>query len=226
MSADVSLAEFIEWDVRNWSASLDYWKKHSRQDLSQCSALEIGSGYGGLSIWMAMQGARVTCSDVNGPLDEAVNKHVAKGVSNLFKYESLDATDIPYTNKFDVVFFKSMLGAINSRELQAKAISEMHKALKPGGELFFAENLTASAMHKYFRRRFVKWGKLWRYVSIEEMNEFLSPFSTVSTCAVGFAGTLGRSEWQRNALGVADKLFFNHVTPEQWKYILLGVARK
>lgn len=226
MGNDVSLADFVEWDVRNWSASLDYWKRHSSQDLSQCSALEIGSGHGGLSLWMALQGARVTCSDVNGPQQEAINKHKSKGVSHLIKYESLDATDIPYTNKFDVIFFKSTLGAINGRELQAKAINEMHKALKAGGELFFAENLAASAMHAFFRRRFVKWGEMWRYVSIEEMNEFLSPFSTISTCAVGFAGTFGRSERQRNALGVVDKLLFDHVMPKQWKYILLGVARK
>ena len=130
------------------------------------------------------------------------------------------------TNHFDVIVFKSMLGIINSRDLQAKAIKEMHKALKAGGELFFAENLTASPVHQYLRRRFVRWGKLWRYVSIDEMKEFLSPFSNISLHAVGVAGTLGRSERQRNALGIFDKVVLDHITPNRWKYILLGVARK
>lgn len=226
MGHDVSVADFIEWDVRNWSASLDYWKSNSTQDLSQCSVLEIGTGYGGLSLWLALQGARVTCSDVNGPQEVAIKLHRSRGVSHLITYESIDATNIPYRNRFDVICFKSTLGAINDRELQAKAINEMHKALKVGGELFFAENLTASAMHRFFRRKFVQWGRLWRYVSIEEMKEFLSQFSTVSTCAIGFAGTLGRSERQRSSLGVVDRLFFDHVIPEQWKYILIGVAKK
>ena len=226
MAADVDLAEFIEWDVRNWSAALNYWKGHSTQDLSQCSVLEVGCGYGGISLWFALQGARVTCTDVNGPQDRVVRKHESYRVSHPIKYEPLNATDIPYENNFDIVVFKSMLGAIDKRELQARAISQMHKALKAGGELFFAENLTASGMHGFLRRKFVKWGELWRYVSPEEMNEFLSPFSIVNTLAVGFAGTFGRSEKQRTALGALDQLAFNRIVPEKWKYILLGVARK
>jgi SAM-dependent methyltransferase len=128
--------------------------------------------------------------------------------------------------KFDVIVFKSMLGAINTRELQAKAINEMHKALKKGGELFFAENLTASSLHGFLRRKFVKWGNEWRYVTLEEMTAFLSPFSDLNTQAVGFAGTFGRTEKQRNLLGVSDRLLFDRVIPKHWKYILLGVARK
>ena len=106
----LGVADFIEWDIRNWSALLDYWKSHTSQDLSQCSALEIGTGYGGLSLWMALQGARVTCTDLNGPQEVAVNKHRSKGVSHLITYESLDRIDIPYADEFDVIFFKSTWG--------------------------------------------------------------------------------------------------------------------
>ena len=226
MGNDVRLADIIDWDIRNWSAALDFWTKHSSQDLSRCTALEIGCGRGGLSLWMAAKGAKVTCSDFNGARQEALDNHKSSGVCDRITYESIDATDIPYTNHFDVIVFKSMLGIINSRDLQAKAIKEMHKALKIGGELFFAENLTASPVHQYLRRRFVRWGKLWRYVSIDEMKEFLSPFSDISLHAVGVAGTLGRSERQRNALGIFDKVVLDHITPNRWKYILLGVARK
>jgi hypothetical protein len=45
------IAEFIEWDVRNWSAALNFWLGHTTQDISQCSALELGSLNGGLSLW-------------------------------------------------------------------------------------------------------------------------------------------------------------------------------
>jgi SAM-dependent methyltransferase len=227
MSDELKAADFIEWDVRNWSRALPFWKAHSSQDLSRASILEIGCGSGGISLWLAGQeGARVTCSDIHGPQSVAVDKHNARGVSSLINYEALDATAIPYEEKFDVIVFKSMLGGIPTRELQARAIHGMHKALKRGGELFFAENLAASPAHKFFRRKFVKWGKLWRYVTIEEMQEFLSPFSSVNTRAMGFAGTFGRSEKQRNALAVFDEILLNRLMPRRWRYILLGVAKK
>jgi hypothetical protein len=36
----------------------------------------------------------------------------------------------------------------------------------------------------------------------------------------------GRTEWQRNALAVIDRLVFNHVCPDNWKYISFGIAEK
>jgi SAM-dependent methyltransferase len=226
MGIEPTLTDFVEWDVQNWSAALDYWTSCSSQDLSRCTVLEIGSGGGGISLWFALQGARVISSDVNFPQEKALAKHRASRVSSKIEYEVFSATDIPHVEKFDVIVFKSMLGAINTRELQAKAINEMHKALKKGGELFFAENLTASSLHGFLRRKFVKWGNEWRYVTLEEMTAFLSPFSDLNTQAVGFAGTFGRTEKQRNLLGVSDRLLFDRVIPKHWKYILLGVARK
>src|SRR5262245_36085179 len=175
-------ADFIEWDVRNWSAALDFWLAHTTQNISKCHALELGSRNGGLSLWMALQGARVVSSDVALPPENASRSHQARGVSHLIRYEAIDATSIPYVSQFDVVLFKSMLGAVGKfkgRTGQAQAIQEMHKALKHGGELFFAENLVGSGLHQFLRRKFVRWGTSWRYVSVAEMEEFLSPFAKV-----------------------------------------------
>jgi len=224
-----SPADFIEWDVRNWSAALDFWLAHTTQNISKCDALELGSRNGGLSLWMALQGARVVSSDVALPTETASRSHQARGVSHLIQYEAIDATRIPYTAKFDVVLFKSMLGAVGKfggRAGQAQAIKEMHKALKPGGELFFAENLVGSPLHQFLRRKFVRWGTSWRYVSVAEMEEFLSPFTKVQYRTLGFAGAFGRSELQRNVLAVFDTKALNYAIPERWRYIIVGVAKK
>lgn len=226
-AASPRLADFIEWDVRNWSRALDFWSRHSAQDLSRCSALEIGCKNGGLSLWMASHGATVVCSDIAGPTEQAVRSHRAHGVAHLITYEPINATHIPYTERFDVVLFKSILGAVarlGDKDAQAKAIAEMHRALKRGGELLFAENLIASPLHAFLRRRYVRWP--WRYVSISEMLEFLAPFSHVSWTAVGFTGAFGRGNVQRNILGALDRLLLDRITPERWKYIIIGVARK
>jgi SAM-dependent methyltransferase len=228
MSKTDNLSDFVEWDVRNWSAALDFWTANSTQNLANCSALEIGTNYGGLSLWLAKQGARVVCSDVGGVRKEAVERHQKSGVSHLIEYREIDAKNIPYTEQFDVIVFKSVLGApeIGDKARQAKALKEVHKALKKGGELFFAENLIASPAHMFFRRKMIKWGAAWRYVTIEEMREFLSPFSEIKFQTNGFAGAFGRNEKQRNLLGRFDQILFDRLMPDSWKYIIAGVARK
>lgn len=223
-----ALADVIEWDVRNWSRALRFWKRHSSLDISRCRALEIGSRGGGLSLWLALQGAHVVCSDVKGPNERAVEKHARYGVSRLITYECIDARDIPYANQFDLVVFKSVLGALGSREDQGqtRAIAQMHKALKPGGELFFAENLAGSWLHVMLRRHLVSWGRRWQYVGPDEVTELMAPFADVTWAATGFLGTLGRSERQRSALALMDELLFNALVPSRWRYIGVGVARK
>lgn len=240
MNDSENLLNFVEWDARNWSGALDFWLANSKQNLQDCKVLEIGANFGGLSLWLASNGAKVVCSDMNGVREEAKIRHEkAGGVSGLIEYEAIDAANIPYTEHFDIIVFKSVLGAIGSegditegrgsggdKAMQAKAVGEMHKALKKGGELFFAENLVASPLHVFLRQKMVKWGAKWRYVTIEEMKEFLAPFAEVKFCANGFAGTFGRTETQRDWLGRVDRIFFDRVMPEAWKYIISGVARK
>ncbi len=223
------LTDTIQWDVRNWSTAVRYWEAHTSINLSNCLALEIGSNRGGLSLWMARHGARVICSDLNGPTREAEQLHREHQVSGLIEYEAIDATNIPYQEHFDIIFFKSVLGGVgvnDKKERQVMAINQIHKALKEGGELFFAENLVGSPLHKLFRKRFVKWGIEWRYVSLEEMGEFLAPFSKVTYRTIGFLGAFGRTESQRGILSWFDKYLIDPFVPSSWRYIVAGVATK
>lgn len=225
----VRVTDMITWDPRNWSRALDFWLANSEQSLSHCKALEIGARSGGLSLWMALHGATVECSDVGGPTDKAVESHREKGVASQITYSSIDARDIPYTDHFDVIAFKSVLGYLGAhggKAAQQKGLTEMYKALKPGGELFFAENLVGSPLHMSMRRRFKGWGKSWRYVTLDEMGELLAPFSQVKTKAVGVTGALGRTLAQQQFLGTIDYWVLDRITPDKWKYIVVGVARK
>jgi SAM-dependent methyltransferase len=225
----ISLSDVVEWDVRNWSTSLDFWLANTTQDISRCSALELGSRNGGVSLWMASQGARVLCSDIEGPTEKAIQQHRAHGLSHLIEYQTLDATNLPYRNEFDVILFKSVLAAVGAngaRARQAKAVGEMYKALKPGGELFFAENLIASPFHRVGRRMFVGWGKTCAYLSVPEIKELFSQFSQLKYHTLGFASTFGRSEIQRNLIGILDEKLLNKLVPESWRYLIVGVVRK
>ena len=171
----------------------------------------------------------VLCTDLEGPSHKAIEKHKRYNISDRLKYKALNALDIPYSEEFDVVLFKSVLGGIgilNNRGNQAKAINEIHKALKKGGELWFAENLMASPFHQFFRNRYVKWGNTWRYVTIQEMNEYLAMFSEVKYTTVGFLGSFGRTSLQRLFLGKIDRIIADKLVPKTWHYIIIGIARK
>ncbi len=225
----ITPGDIVEWDVTNWSVALQYWKRNSVHKLALVKALEIGSRNGGLSLWLALGGARVLCTDLGAPAAKAIQKHRSFGVAHRIEYEALDATDIPYVDRFDLVLFKSVLGGIgrsNRIDRQEKAIREIHKSLKKGGELWFAENLIGSPIHRFFRTRCIPWGKTWRYVSIEEMDRFLSVFAEVKYTTVGFLGAFGRNGQGQALLGSLDRLIVDRLVPAAWRYVAVGIARK
>jgi SAM-dependent methyltransferase len=229
MTAITEYGRYVEWDVRNWATAPEFWTRNTSLDLRRCEALEVGSRHGGLSLWLAQLGARVLCTDLEGPSERARVCHSLAGVAGRVRYESLDVTDVGYEDRFDVVVFKSVLGALGGPDrlaTQTRAVAQLHRSLRAGGELFFAENLSASPAHQFLRRRFVDWGRRWRYVSIAEMLGFLAPFREVTYRTVGLCGALGRSQRQRALLGAVDRAFLDRLVPESWRYIMIGVARK
>jgi SAM-dependent methyltransferase len=229
MSAVAEYGPFVEWDERNWSVAPAFWEERTRLDLRTCAALELGGRHGGLSHWLALRGAEVTCSDLDGPSPRARERHHTAGVADRVTYAALDATQLEFDGEFDIVVFKSLLGALDGPDrvaTQRAAIAGMHRALRPGGELFFAENLLASPAHRFLRQRYVAWGRRWRYVAIKEMLDFLSPFSHVEYRTIGFSGAFGRSRRQRSILGAMDRAGLDRLVPPRWRYIILGVARR
>lgn len=226
---DRLLDEVIEWDIANWSRALGFWENHTSQSWADMKALEIGSRHGGLSLAMALRGAQVVCTDVAGPTGEACRKHAHYQVVEHISYAHVDALKIPFVDCFDVVLFKSVLGGIgraNQPEKQARAVSQMFRALKPGGELWFAENLLGSPMHQFLRKRQVRWGADWRYVTVKEIEEFFSPFSSFTYKTLGFWGVLGRNPWQQRFMGLGDRMGIERLVPYHWRYLIVGLARK
>lgn len=226
--SDQLLKDVIQWDVKSWSKAVKYWEKNVDWSTVQ-HGLELGGREGGLSLWMALKGVKVVCSDLKEVESTAKPLHDTYAVLDLVSYEDIDASAIPYENHFDVIVFKSIIGGIGRNdnfELQKKVFSEIHKALKPGGKLLFAENLTASSIHKKMRKRYVNWANSWRYLSPNELTECLSPFSSYELKATGVMGTFGRSEGQRSFLSTVDQTVLNHITPKSWKYIGYGIAQK
>lgn len=228
MLDESTIKDCFQWDVRSWKTALTLWG-NGLDGLSTASCLDVGSRDGGLSLYLALRGFHVKCTDLETPGGSAIELHKKYHVEHLVTYESLDALNIPYSSTFDVIIFKSILGGIGRnghREKQIQALSEMMKALKPGGILLFAENLAASKLHRFMRKKFMKWGNYWNYPTEKSLQEMLAAQGKTEFRTTGFAAAFGRTEFQRNVFSVLDKVFFNHVVPSSWKYISFGYIVK
>ncbi|MER6489542.1 MULTISPECIES: class I SAM-dependent methyltransferase [Streptomyces] len=225
--------ESVGWDTVNWSRALTFWEHHSRLGPSGLKALEVGAGgdHGNLSLWLAAKGFSVVCSGIEEPKEALRRSHADQGLGRAVRYERLDVLDMPSGARFDVVAFKSVLGAFgmnggDALALQRMAVLNMWRVLRDGGELWFAEGARGSRVHEALRGRF-GWGRSgWRYVSLGELGDLLSPFDDVDCTTLGVLGLLGRSEPQRRALGALDRTLVERVVPESSRYIVAGVARK
>jgi ubiquinone/menaquinone biosynthesis C-methylase UbiE len=219
------IKDIIQWDVKNWKNALPFWEAHFSIKPGM-RVLALGERQGGLSLYFAKMGCEVVCTDYKEPLDEARKMHAAYGVSDRITYESIDMRNIDFADgSFDIVVFKSVLGALKSEENQSKAISEIQRVLKKDGALLFAENALASRLHNYMRKKFVNWTGTWRYVSDAEFESWKKRFSKTYSKKTGLVALIGRTEKQRNFLGALD-VVFTPISPKSWRYIYLGVFIK
>jgi hypothetical protein len=224
------LSDIFGWDVITWSPSLEHWQRHATVDFTRSTALEIGAGQsGGVSLWLALQGCEVVCSTIGGVPERVRALHRRYGVAHRVRYSSLDVLELSEENAYDVIAFKSVLGGIGANgraDLQARAIARLHAALKPGGNLLFAENLAATRVHAALRMRFGAGKDGWRYLTTREMARLLRPFSAVHYRTSGFFGAWGSSEMQLRMSGAVDGLLCRWLVPASWQYVLIGVAIK
>lgn len=205
--------------------------ENNKMNFKGKNVLELGVRNGGLSLYYALKGAKVVCSDLNGLTKEAHELHKRYRVSNSVEYAVIDATNIldKYKGKFDYITFKSVIGGIgswNDLKVHKRCVACCYKCLKPGGRLIFADNMKASVFHRIARRLFVKWGGKWHYETKKEIYMLMRKFELIEERYVGVAGCFGRSEEGRNRLGKLDKLLFNKIVPDSWKYIGMYIYEK
>lgn len=225
MDAALDVKTYIEWDTVNWGKSLDFWQRTAKP-IEGARALELGANKGGLSLWLAHQGAAsVLCTDVSPTNPIAIDLHSRYRVSDLIEYAEIDGMDMDFENEFDVVVFKSVLPQFDEAGKQ-KFLDNVRRALKPGGQALFAENIAGSAAHQAARRRFNSWGQIFVCPSAADVERFAEGFSRLEVEAYGITGAFGRTEAQRRALGHIDSSVLEKITPKAWRYMMAGVATK
>jgi ubiquinone/menaquinone biosynthesis C-methylase UbiE len=216
--------DIIQWDIKNWSKALPFWEPHLPS--TEARVLTLGERHGGLTLWFAKAGFNVTSTDLEGVSDEAKALHQKHDVAALIKYQNADMLALPFAdNSFDVIAFKSVLGALSSKENQQQAIDEIHRVLVPGGTLIFAENLIGTGFHNWIRKKFVKWSTYWRYLHPKKDLDLFHKFDSAQHTTQGFFALFGRSESQRSFLAGIDAAL-QWMIPKSKRYIMFGVAKK
>ena len=221
------LENIFEWDVNNWAPAINCWEKYLPTNKETCETLEIGGGInGGLSLWLAMSGCNVICSGLNNVKDHAIDIHVKYNVQSKILYQKINVLEIPYKNRFDIIAFKSVLGALSNLSAQKVAIEQIFKALKPGGFLFFAENLVATPIHSYLRKMYGAGKNGWTYINYKDTPYLFDKFKFIETKTTGFLSCLVRNEYLRSKFSIIDKHLFDRFIPKAFRYIFWGVVQK
>jgi len=221
------LKDIVQWDIKTWAKALPFWENNVAIK-KEMKALAIGEREGGMSLWLALKGVNVTCTDYNDFPEETSQLHKRHKVNEKIVYDKgVDVTDLSMypKNSFDIVVFKSVLGALSKKERQQKAFDEMRRVLKPGGAILFAENSKGSKLHVSLRKKFIKWSSYWRYLDYNKDQDLFASFSSVKLTTKGFFATFGRSEKQRKALATFDSVI-QPILPPSLNYVIFGVLTK
>lgn len=116
-------------------------------------------------------------------------------------------------------------GGGNKPEKAIRAVESMYAALKENGILCLCENLTASPLHQFARKKCTRWGKRWSYLQFSEIPVLFKSFSEIRMQTFGFLGVFGRKKWLADILGSIDGRLDRYIK-KQYKYIVSCVLRK
>lgn len=226
----------IEWDVLNWSRSLDFWENYIQDYIpSETKVLALGERNGGLSLWLASKGFNVVCSDYGGIQAEVQNAHMEyKGHQNI-EYCDVDIFKIPFENeKFDIVIAKSVIGGLklvhndkNTRSLenQKLALTEIFRILKKGGVFLGAENLVGHYLINKIRNLYKSGNIGWRHLKPTELMLLLENFSERQYEYFGLVPGLFKCSFI-NLVIYKLNVLLNQLLTENNKYICFFCARK
>jgi SAM-dependent methyltransferase len=136
------LAEGFDGEYRSFFASYDAWRYDQEGHLPRCfdrlgvggkQLLEIGLGQGADSEQLARRGAKWSGLDLTAAAVERVTMRFALGGLTMERVQQGTALEIPWDDdSFDMVFSHGVLHHVPEVR---RAQSEIHRVLRPNGEL-------------------------------------------------------------------------------------------
>ena len=111
--------------------------------------LDVGSGLGESSIYFALQGARVTMTDISPGMVQTGHEIAKKyGVEVESIVSSAEELDVP-AESYDLVYIANTIHHVQDREL---LFQKIHRVLKPGGRFFSFDPIAYNPVINLYRR--------------------------------------------------------------------------
>ncbi|MBI3519258.1 MAG: class I SAM-dependent methyltransferase [Bacteroidetes bacterium] len=221
------LKDIINWDVETWKEILPYWEKQLlNYDKATSLCIEIGARDGGITLWMALNGFKMTCSDNYYDLEDAKKLHSEYNIIERIEYKQIDLLNWKEDEKYDVIVLKSVFGALQNEISIRSAVDNIFGNLKKGGILLFAENSKGAFFHQKLRKKYTDWGNIWFYFDDELIKRLFDKFGVVEVRYNGVLTVFGNRVGLSTIFSKLDKYFFNKITPNRVKYMLFGYAKK
>ena len=111
--------------------------------------LDVGSGLGESSVYFALQGARVTMTDISPGMVQTGHEIAKKyGVEVEGIVSSAEELDVP-AESYDLVYIANTIHHVQDREL---LFQKIHRALKPSGRFFSFDPIAYNPVINLYRR--------------------------------------------------------------------------
>lgn len=223
----------IEWDVLNWSELISLWTPYVQQIPKNAKVLAIGERGGGLSLWLALLGYNVVCTDVVDISNKAAVLHKNYNVADKIIYKQLDIVNDSLVEEYDLIIAKSVLGGVKEKRddantrnftVQQKVVANIYNMLKPDGIFLSAENLQGNIFTKLIRRYS---GKLkgWEYINFNKLPELFAAYNILQIKTFGILPSSFSNRVLNNWAFSLNKKIFSWL-PDNTKYIAFIVAQK
>lgn len=232
--SELPVKDIIEWDILNWSQIIPQWTPIIESMPKDSKVLAVGERDGGLSLWLALLGFDVTCTDRVGPTQEAGKLHKKYGVEDKVSYKELDIVNCDWDGEqYDIILIKSVIGGVmavygdkttRNFDTQKKAVANMYHLLKPGGVLLSVENMKGNSLLHLMRKVTGKAGG-WRHFTWQEIKELYGSFDEVKTKTFGVLPTLFSNN-AINKINFSLNKYLLDILPPQTKYVAITTARK
>lgn len=168
--------------------------------------LDVGAGLGESSVYFALKGAHVTCTDLSpGMVESAVQLGRLHGVSITGIVSSGEELSVP-KGEFDIVYVANTIHHITDKEALFR---QLYRALKPGGVFVSIDPL---------RYNPVIWAYRTMATKVRTEDEAPLGFGTVKLASKYFTGVQHREFWIASLTLFLKYFAVDRIHPNQDRY--------
>lgn len=212
-SMDISNIKVLD----SWSSDATpetYWIRNQMGDIRNLRVLELGSGLGEGAVFLALQGAHVTATDLSPEMLKVVKSLAyANGVRVQTAIASAsDLSEFP-DGSFDIVYAANLLHHVDIGD----CIKEIHRVLGPGGRMFTWDPIHYNPAIKVYR-------KLATEVRTPEEHPLRG--SDLRLIRKQFGNVQARFFWLTALLIFFRFFFIDRLSPNEYRYWKLVVDRR